>query len=149
MTSWNSDRIIRAMAEEEAQRLCRRAVARLKKMHHTLSGNDSELKTTWDEICVQVQGDQTPFWDSYEQAMRDALAWDVSQLSVHAQQALWLQTPEGEDWDFKGDDGDRDEPPVFQDDIVDYVVREYVLTEAGRGSNSRIRAFLDRASLWD
>lgn len=81
--------------------------------------------------------------------MRDALASDVSELPVHKQQALWLQTPDGEDWDFKDDDGEREEPPVFQDYIVDYVMREYMLAEAGRGLNSRIRAVLDRASLWD
>lgn len=149
MSGWTKDSILRTVAEEAAQRLSRRAVARLKKMPHTLSGDDSGLKTTWDEICVQVQSDQSPFWNAYEQAVRDALAWDVSQLPMHVQQAIWLQTPEGEDWDFDGDDGEREEPPVAQGDIVDYVMREYVLTEAGRGSNSRIRAFLNRASLWD
>lgn len=149
MMPWSQNRIVRAVAEGAAKRLCRRAVARLQKMHHTLSGDDSELKTTWDEICIQVQGDQSLFWDAYEQAMRDALAWDVSRLPVHEQHALWLQTQEGEDWEFKDDEAERNEPPVLEDDIVEYVIRDYVLAEAGRWSNSRIRAFLDRANRWD
>ncbi len=149
MTASTQDRIVKALAQAVAQRLCRRAVARLQKMRHTLSGDDSELKTTWDEICAQVQGDESQFWDVYESVMTDALVLDVSQLTIHEKQALWLQSPEGEDWDCQDDECKSDEPPVFDDDIVRHLVQEYLLTEAGRWSNARIRAFLERSSLWD
>lgn len=147
MTGWTKDRIVRAMAREAAQRLSRQAIARLKKMGYPLSGYDSGLKSVWDEICVQVQGDQSPLWDAYEQAMRDVL--DISELPVYEQQALWLQTPAGEDWDFKNDQVESDEPPVFHSDIVHYLIRDHVLAEARRWSNPRIRAFLDRTSMRD
>ena len=149
MTRWTKNQLIRAVAQAAAQRLCRRAISRLQKMRTTLSSDDSGLRTTWDEICAQVQGDQSLFWDAYEETIRGALAFDVAELPVHEQQALWLQTREGEDWDFKFEEDDREEPPVFQDDIVEYVMRDHLLIEAERWSNARIRAFLARASLRD
>lgn len=149
MTTSTQDRIVKALARAVALRLSRRAVVRLQKAHHTLSGDDSELKTTWDEICAQVQGDESQFWDAYESAMSDALAWDVSQLPIHEKQALWLQSPEGEDWDCQDDERKEVEPPVSDDDIVRHLVQDYLLAEAGRWSNPRIRAFLDRSSMQD
>lgn len=148
MTLSASERIVGALARATAERLCRRAVARLAKLRHTLSGDDSELKSTWDEICAQVQGDESPLWDAYESAIHDALAFDVSNLPAYTQQALWLRTPEGEAWDVAfGDEGT--DPPGCHDDIIRYLTRQYVLQEAGRWSNSRIRAFLDRVNLRD
>ncbi len=149
MTASTQERIVKALSRAVALRLSRRAVVRLQKMRHTLSGDDSELKTTWDEICAQVQGDESQFWDAYESAMSDALVWDVSQLPIHERQALWLQSPEGEDWDCQDDERKDDEPPVSDDDIVRHLVHDYLLAEAGRWSNPRIRAFLDRSSMWD
>lgn len=149
MTASAQDRIVRALAQAAAQRLCRRAVARLQKMRQTLSGDDSELKNTWDEICAQVQGDESQFWDAYESSMNDALAWDVAHLPLYEKQALWLQSPEWEDWDCQDDERKSGEPPVSEDDIVRYLVHEHLLAEAGRWSNPRIRAFLDRSSMWD
>lgn len=148
MKPLSKNRIIRAVADEAAKRVCRRAVAVLQKMRHTLSGDDSELKTTWDEICVQAQGEESMFWDAYEIAMRDALAWPVSQLAVHELEALWLQTREGQDWDFENED-DREANPVCDDDVLRYLVRDHLMALAGNWSNPRIRAFLDSASLWD
>lgn len=29
------------------------------------SGNDSGLKNVWEEVCVQVQGEQSYYWDAY------------------------------------------------------------------------------------
>lgn len=149
MTTSAQDRIVRALAQAATQRLCRRAVARFQKMRQTLSGDDSELKTTWDEICAQVQGGESLFWDAYESAMNNALVWDVSQLPRHEKQALWLQSPEGEDWDCQDDERKSGEPPVSEDDIVRYLVHEHLLAEAGRWSNPRIRAFLDRSGMRD
>ena len=43
-----------------ARRLCRKisikVVRSFQKMHVMMSGDDTPLKNTWDEICVQVQG---------------------------------------------------------------------------------------------
>ena len=137
-------RIVRAIASEAAERLCRQAVAALQKMRHTMSGDDSGLSTTWDEICVQVQDEQSMFWDAYESAIHDSLGWPVAQLATYERDALWLQTPEGFDWECRDDARTSDEEPVNDHDIICHLVREHVLRRAGEWSNPRIRAFLDQ-----
>lgn len=145
--------IVREMADHISERLTRRAIARLQRIHHTLSDNDSGLTSIWDEICVQEQGERTLFWDAYVSAMQDVFAWDVSQLPPHELDALWLQTPEGKDWsryDNEGHAGDaRDESvdyPVCADDIVRYLASGSLRIEADRWTNSRIRSFFDRTA---
>jgi len=137
--------IVRAVADQAARRIARKVVAALQKMDDTMSGDDSELETTWDEICVQVQYEQSFYWDAYDQTVRSILAGHVAELPKHEREAIWLQSNAGNDWDCK-DAEDREAYPVSDDDIVDYLANEYVYEEAGRWSNARIRAYLDRSA---
>lgn len=140
--------IVKALAEQTARRTTGRVVADLQRMKHTLSGDDSGLKTTWDEICVQVQGEESFHWDSYDDTVRAIVQGYVTQLSRHERDALWLQTDEGFDWDCQ-DESDREADPVCDDHIIEYLTQEYIYAEAGRWSNSRIRAFIERSSMRD
>jgi hypothetical protein len=141
--------IVHDLADCTAKRVTRRAILALRRMTDYLgSGDDSELKNTWEEICVQVQFEQSVMWDAYEQTMCAFLAGEVELLRTHEREALWLQTPQGEDWDCE-DNTDRDPYPVFNDDIVRYLLQAHLLAEAGRWSNPRIRVYLDRATATD
>jgi hypothetical protein len=84
----------------------------------------------------------------YEETGTTIVAGFVSDLSIHEKEALWLQTEAGWDWDYDTRDANA-EVPVVEDQIVDYVWTEYVLVEAGRWTNSRIRAYLERAGSCD
>ena len=63
-------------------------------------------------------------------------------------EALWLQSDPGLDW-WCEEEEDRDASPVNDDDIIDYVAKEFVYSEAGRWTNSRIRAYIDRSARTD
>jgi hypothetical protein len=64
--------IVSAVAEEASQRITRKVIAALQGMKDTLlSGDDSELETPWDEICVQVQDEESFFWDTYDEIVRE------------------------------------------------------------------------------
>jgi hypothetical protein len=149
MTPLSPERIASALAGVTATRLCRRCVLRLQQMSNTLSADDSGLRTTWDEICVQAQSERSKFWDAYESAMHDALAWDVSQLPIHERAALWLETPRGQDWQSRDDDSSLHEDFVCEDEIIRYLVKDHVLSMAATWSNARIRTFLDHADMRD
>jgi len=140
--------IVKAVAKIAASRITRKVIADLQRIDHTLSGDDSELKTAWDEICVQVQYEQSIFWDAYDETVRAHVLGHIAKLSVHERQAIWMQTDEGIEWDGRSPK-DRDDNPVCDDTIVDYLTREYVYAEAGSWSNSRIRAFIDRSARRD
>jgi hypothetical protein len=144
----SESRVVKAVADAVAKRVARRVILGLQRMHHTLSGDDSELVTTWDEICVQVQYEKSFFWDAYDETVRALVAWEVENLPEHEKDALWLRTDAGWDWAYKPED-ERPPEPVVDDDIVDYVTRNYVYAEAGFWSNKRIRAYIDRSGIRD
>jgi hypothetical protein len=57
-------------------------------------------------------------------------------------------TKSGIAWDAD-DLESREDSPVFDDEIIDYITTEHVYAEADRYANPRIRAFLDRTSIRD
>lgn len=85
--------IVRAVAQEAARRITRKVIADLQDMKDTMSGDDSGLKTTWDEICVQVQDRESWFWDAYDHTVRSTVGVYVAELPKHERDALWLQEP--------------------------------------------------------
>lgn len=113
-------------------------------MDRGLSPDDSGLQNVWDEICVQVQYQESIYWDAYDEAVRAFVAAAVEELQPFEQEAIWLQTPQAFDWRWD-DEAEQERYPVVIDDIVAYIVSEFVLGEAGRWSNTRIRAYLERA----
>jgi hypothetical protein len=137
--------IVRALAEGVCRRITRRVMRLLQGMTDTrLSGDDSGLANVWDEVCVQVQFEQSVYWDVYEQTVTAQVAVEFAKLPPHEREAVWLQSQQGVDW--SGEDEDEREPnPVYDPDAVDHIVREFVYAEAGRWSNPQIREYLDRS----
>jgi hypothetical protein len=140
--------IVAAVAKLAAKRIGRKVIADLQHMQHTLSGDDSELKTTWDEICAQVQYEQSFAWDAYDETVRATVGGYVIDLPTHEREAIWLQTEAGSDWNCEEPES-RQTYPVVDDDIVKYITTEHVYVEAGRWSNARIRAYIERSSMRD
>ncbi len=138
-----------ALADHAATRTTRRVVRALQKLTHCrLSGDDSGLANIWDEVCVQAQFDQFEAWEVYEETGKATVAGLVSDLSAHEKQALWLRTEAGWDWDYDTRDANA-VCPICEEEIVDYLWTEYVLAEAGRWTNARIRAYIERAGSVD
>lgn len=54
---------------------------------------------------------------------------------------------QGCDWLHDYSEESDEHPPVFEEDIVQYIVQEYVYDKAGGWTNERIRAYLDRQYL--
>ncbi len=141
MTYQNSS--VRALADAAAKRVARRVVREMQRLTECrLSGDDSGLANVWDEICVQAQFEESFSWDAYVETGKAIVGGFVADLSPHEKEALWLQTEAGWDWDYDTRDANT-EVPVVEDQIVDYVWTEYVLVEAGKWTNARIRAYLE------
>lgn len=107
-----------------------------------LSGDDSGLKNVWDEICVQVQGDRSFYWDAYVDTVEQMLHHDVESLSTDVEMAIWFQSENGYLWDA-GEDG---QPETVFEDVIKHILHEYIYVEAARWKNERIEAFLERSS---
>lgn len=140
--------IVTGMANAVACRVRRRTVAALQRLRGTVSGDDSELHSVWDELCVQVQNGESLYWDAYDETVKQIASGFIRELQGYERDALWLQSEAGIAWHCV-DPEVRSESPVSEDDIIDYVVQEYVYAEAGRWSNTRIRAYIERSGRSD
>jgi hypothetical protein len=140
--------IVHAVAQEASQRIAGKIIAALQGMRDKLSGDDSELETIWDEICAQVQYEESILWDAYDETVRDMVGQYVAELPQYEREAIWFQTDAGIDWDCEEPE-DREAYPVVDDDIVDYLVYKYVYSQAADWSNARIEAYLARSSRRD
>ncbi len=157
-------RVVTDLAERAAALVAKRTRYRLQRMKNLLSGDDSRLRNTWDEICAQVQGDQSCYGEEYEHTIDSVILSELQKLPAVELRALWLQTDEGEDRRSKArhrsstvadrpvDDeacdsesarADRDSEaiPLYVEDIIPTISqRVYELAEDW--SNRRIRAYL-------
>jgi hypothetical protein len=140
----SNNKILCTLGENASQRIVRKVIRNLQELNDTnalLSGENSGLANTWDEICVQLQGEESYFWDAYEDMIESSTRYFVGKLPDYEREAVWLLTAEGEDWDCEPEE-DRDPDPVFNYDIVRYIAG-CVMTAGNDWSNHRIRSFLD------
>jgi len=135
--------VVRELAHETCTKLTRKLRVDLQRTTDCLtSGDDSPLKNAWEELCVQVQGEQSIAWEDFEAEIRLRVTRLVESLRGFERDAIWLQTRQREDWGCE-DEADRDPNPVCSGDIVEYLVGEYAYPLAGKWTNQRIREFLD------
>jgi hypothetical protein len=141
-------RIARDLGEALCRRMVGGCIRDLQRMQgHMLSGDDSGLINTWDEICVQQQIEHSFSWHAYVATMDAVIEYRISQLKPYELEAVWLLTGQGEDWDCVLDD-ERERYPVSDSDVVAYLQDE-LLTAATNWSNSRIQGYLDGRYGWE
>jgi hypothetical protein len=137
--------IVRNVAEVVCKRVLRKVIRDLQELDNGLqSGDDSGLTNAWEEICVQTQTDYGVMWDAFDVTVGQLIEGEVSQLPEYEREAVWLQTPEGEEWDC-GDEERRAEYPVADDEIVEYLKDKYIYPAASDWSNKRIRKYLEQS----
>ncbi len=67
----------------------------------------------------------------------------LKELERYELHALWFQTDTGIDW-LWDEPEDRNSIEDMEGDVIGYLLKEFVYTEAGRWSNARIEAYLER-----
>ena len=124
--------IARAWALRIRRSLIKRAMRQLEQITAELSGKDAGLRSIWEEICVQVRGEESMFWSAYVETIDSILMPQIETLERDEQLALWVMTDSGWDYvynhhaDKSGSDSDI---PVDLTEIVD-MVRSELMTEA-------------------
>jgi len=140
------------LAVAVCNRIANQAADEMRKITDALlSGDDSGLKNMWEELCAQVQYDQSLDWEVYEDVARDIVSALVASLPDYEQAAVWLQSDAGCSWDDDLPDAERESThcPTCIDEIAEYVLKDYVLQLAYAWSNPRIRAYIERSSMRD
>jgi len=139
-----SETIVIAIAERECKRLARRVIRHLQSMkeRYMQSGDDSPLANVWDEVCVQVQGQESVMWETYVETLEGIVLGFVAELDPEIKQAIWLQTREGTEWEPK--DRDHHSIPWSDDEIAQYVLNDYIMKAAANWTNARIEKCKDQ-----
>ena len=134
-------------ADEAIKILTKRAIRSLQALRetHLQSGDDSVLRDAWDEICVQIQDDQSPLWSASLDTIRAFLTKHCERMPPRDLHSIWRGTDAGFDWLQDVEDGleDGEIRTYCVEDVVEEVL-ERVLWKAGDWTNPRIRRYLDR-----
>ena len=147
------------MPRKSAKKITKKVIRKLQalKGDNILSGDDSGLKNAWDEICVQVQLEDSIFGGLYEGLTYEIISDFVSELDVEYKKAIWLQTSSGYDWHYEADNPDVSDEipsghrsktfdeidiPYDEDEITEYIYDEYIYSAAEDYTNVRIDHFL-------
>ncbi len=138
--------LVAAWASQLSDKLIKEAILSLEAMdsQEMLSG-ESGLKNVWEEICVQVQDEQSFFWGTYVEIMEELLAGHVEMLDVDARLALWTLTNSGWEYidDHQADDAAGLDIPVAADEIV-AMLMDRLLSAAANHESRSISRFLLR-----
>ena len=142
------NRIVSELAEVVCKRIARQTRMALTKMTDCqLSGEDSPLKNTWEEICVQCQGEESIFVSAYEDTIRSFVREFVQKLQRFEIEAIWLQTDNAfdlTDEEYERESSGEKRPAINESSVVDYIIQNHIYPLAGDWSNKRIREFIDR-----
>jgi hypothetical protein len=134
--------VLLAIANRECDRLARKVIRHLQGMKDCLqSGYDSPLENAWDELCCQVQGQESPMWELYIDLVETIVLGVVEKLNTETKQAIWLQTDEAIRWAPEEDDADI---PWSNEEISQYILNDYVMKSAADWTNARIEKFKER-----
>ena len=154
------DRLLAKFAEPLCRRIVYVARRELQSWDKTSmqSGDNSGLKNLWDEICVQVQGEQSVFWEMYIELIDSCIERQADKLKPHELMAIWWQK---EDLEYDVDTlsitktSEDDEPWDLEDnsylmeEIVTYVRESYIMQDAANYRNKAISEYLFRGYEFD
>lgn len=76
-----------------------------------LSGDDSGLTSVWQEICAQAQGEESFFWEQYQEVAIGMIGFRVQDRRKTEQEMLWLATEAGWDWLYDVVNAENDPAP--------------------------------------
>nr|WP_287935639.1 hypothetical protein [Algoriphagus sp.] len=136
--------IVTYLAEKISKEISGKCIKDLQESKNTLSGPDTGLINTWDEICAQIQGEYSFHWDTYEDTVELFIQPYLEKLNPYERFAIWLQTDEG----MRYDEDEDKEPEIYSFAVLRYV-KGHIFQQAGKWSNQRIRKYLERGGELD
>jgi|GEM_PF-1565541 len=109
---------------------------------NTLSGDASNLRNIWDEICFQQQVEESFYWSAYQDLIDQTLLNQLQHLDQASLLALWAQTDSGFDWFFDHHaDEDGHEHAYVDYEAVVHQLRRQLLQNATDENNSVVNEY--------
>lgn len=139
----HKDRIIWTIADKACEDICSKVIGALQKMDYcTLSGEESGLQNIWEEVCVQVQFEQSFYWKIYLDEIKNLISSEIDKLEEYVRKSIWFTTDKGEYWENYF--ADEDAIDFNNEDIVDYILNIYLWDDAFQWSNENTERYMSR-----
>ena len=108
-----------------------------------MSGDDSRLNSIWEELCVQVQGEESIFFEEYIDIVQDFIGHALSNKQRIELMALWLATDEGFDWVYDHfSEADSDESLPLDLSVIVEKITSIVLSQASDFESETVYNYL-------
>lgn len=132
---------IRGIKKFHAKIVADKIIQDLKKLKDImLSGEDSGLNNCWEEYVVQIQGEDSIYFEAYSDIVRNFIELEISKQPLEIQKILDFF--ENENYDEEHEEQD-DQFYYMRDLAVDEII-EYVQAAAANFENKRTEKYLGR-----
>lgn len=147
------EKLIWETGERIIQHLVRSWIRQLQKIKREdgmmASPDDSGLENLWDDVCVQMQGERSMFWNLYEDYLYDMIYSQLEKrCSWNELEILWCRTERFQEKVAAADDDHFDEKDptpwsgICMTDLASWCLAE-LLGAAGNYCNERITEYTD------
>ncbi len=135
--------VLSEINEYHVKKLCKKVIRMLQSLKgdNLLSPDDHGLKNVWDEICVQKQGEESVFWNAYDETVEQVI---YNILKKTDKEVLRLISILEEEESGQMDDEDFSYARYhFNSDSVCKVIKYALYNFAVNYSNKKIEDYLE------
>ncbi|MDO5445702.1 MAG: hypothetical protein Q4F31_08790 [Eubacteriales bacterium] len=128
------EKIVQDLAADLSAKITDACIERLKSLSDSLLPDDEKvLENTWEEICVQVQSEESNFWEVYDDTVSEILCKELSKLPDYSIAAL----------QFAEDFNESDFAYEYDIDELTAILKNAVYEKAGEYQSDSVSRFLE------
>lgn len=141
--------IARDLSDDLCKKITSKTIRWMQGFHTQLLEIDG-LKNLWDDVCYQMQSEESSYWSHYDDMVTSNIVSLLEELEEYKLTAIWLQT---NDTYYQLSELELDgllvdiryttlNTSCYIDDITKYITEEYIYQQAESWRNDRLRQAL-------
>lgn len=139
--------ILYNLKEYHTNKICEKVIRILKQLKgdSLLEASDHGLKNTWEEICVQLQYEESMFWDAYDETVEQTINFIFKK--VDAEILKFLSIMNDDEFHITEKDSFMYGNYAYSLDSACNVVKQEVYNQARIYTTNNIKRYLDNHTL--
>jgi len=139
--------ILYNLKEYHAQKIGVKVIRILKQLKgdSLLESSDHGLKNTWEEICVQIQDEESVFWNAYDETVEQTINFVFKKVDNEILKFLSIMSDD--EFNVTEKDNFKYEDYAFNTDSAGDVVKKEVYNRARVFSNNNIKRYLENHTI--
>jgi len=135
--------ILFSLKEYHTKIMCDKVIKTLKQLRgdSLLESSDHGLKNTWEEICVQLQDEESVFWNAYDETVEQTINFIFKKVDNEI--IKFLSIMNDDEFYITEKDNFKYEDYALSTDSACDVVKNEVYNQARIFINNNIKRYLD------